>query len=304
MSFGRAIKSGGLQRLALGVAGCVLTTWVAVAADTIEVVSPDKLKLPDKIPSQESSKQPFDFVRPKGSSSGIVEPLPMPAPTPGISNQRLLDLFDKKKNWMFSKPGDEGPKNSLNSLFSGKGRENEMGMAGGQNKKSIEKFLSDNDRQLGDKSENSATNKNSGDFGSNSDLTKDRGGDLSGNPGNEDSKSLSDRPFRDANGHERDGLREPGRERPGSLTPMTESGDTISMSGGPEARFGIRLPSKTPDIRQEQQTRMDRLNQLFDTPGGSSAPPLSGPFDPINLRGDSTMMPANPVFPTKSADLF
>ena len=77
------------------------------------------------------------------------------------------------------------------------------------------------------------------------------------------------------------------RQESDSLTPSFNKSDlTLQrlLSGG-----------MTPEDRREQQARREEFRNFLDNRG--SAPPLAGPFDPINFGRDFTKQPVNPTTP-------
>lgn len=272
-------------------AGWVSLALTARAADTIEVTkrSP-KMELPGAAASSPvGTSRPFDFLRSNSPDGGVVEPLPFPSSTPGNASKKLLELLDQRKNWMFAKPGES--KSSLNELFGV--RENELEPDGKKPKKSIEKFLGDKENQSLEKGANQSTNSQEGasstDMDSQFGLRDSRSSRIFGDGGKIDKPRQEFNPLT-------------GRleaAQPSSLTPAIAGlHPGISSLGGMGSRMADAGAAGMVDLRKEQLRRDERWNQLFDRGGAPDKSPLAGPLDPVNFKTDSTLQPANPIFPT------
>src|SRR5439155_6501964 len=69
--------------------------------------------------------RPFEFLERGNSISGVVEPLVAPAPAalPNYSlNARLLEAFDRKKNWIYVRSEDVGRDQKMGEMFTDSSR--------------------------------------------------------------------------------------------------------------------------------------------------------------------------------------
>src|SRR6185312_15880280 len=138
MNFARIIQIG--QRTA--VAGAVAATSLAPtgthAADPPPVreqihfsSSGQAVESPMTRPRDELSSKPFEFLDRGNSISGAVEPLVTPSSValPNFPrNTRLLEALDRKKNWIYARPGDTDRGQTADEVFG-------VGGQGGPDKK-------------------------------------------------------------------------------------------------------------------------------------------------------------------------
>src|SRR6266480_6729595 len=90
--------------------------------EKIQFSSPNEaVDAPTALPQHRVSlSRPFEFLDRGNSISGVVEPLvaPSPAAVPIYSlNPRLLEAFDRKKNWIYVRPEDVERDQKLGGMF-------------------------------------------------------------------------------------------------------------------------------------------------------------------------------------------
>ncbi|MBM3821773.1 MAG: hypothetical protein FJ404_02590 [Verrucomicrobia bacterium] len=282
------LASGWVGGLALMLAGSV---W---GADQIEYSKkPAKLDLPPQGGAMGTSR-PFDFLKPSSPAGGFVEPLPNPLMNKPNMSKKLFEYLDQKKNWMFVNPKEAAGKTSLQEMF--KVQEESLSWDGAKPKKSVEKFLEGDDK---DKSE--GTNNVSNTSTNETTLTEDKPKTGEG----ETERRVNATAKGDAPQNESPSSN-PRKDSPSNVGRLGEVSGGLNPGPTGRAEFGLGgfggnnpVLSKNPEnalsMRQQQQLRDDRTSRMLQSPLGA----LSG-GDPINVRGDSTSVPANPTLPIPS----
>ena len=278
----------------LAAVGCAAAVWrvclLAAAADRapirekIQFSSPgEPVDSPTARPRDDLVSRPFEFLDHGNSISGVVQPLVAPAggalSKPG-RNARLIEAFDRKKNWVYVRSDDLNRAQTMDETF---GLRDSAG-ADRKPRTALENFFEDRGQKpLRDR-------------------TRETQGEWTGTGAKQDYTSGLDRDDRTgANANVRfDGPIDPKRTLAAGFS---LPGDFWRASPG-QGRLdnfhngGLNDPFSTAGDRQN---RSDEFRKLLSVPG--TVNPLVPRFDPINLQVDATRQLLNPVTAQRPGEL-
>jgi hypothetical protein len=296
MRFARTFQPGLVTAVVGAMAVASLAPLAARAADQpppvreqIQFSPPGQpVDSPMVRPRDELLSRRFEFLDGGNSISGVVEPLV--APSSGAlpnfpRNTRLLEAFDRKKNWVYARPEDTDRGQTVDEIFGHR----EQGGPDRKTKTALESFFEDRIQKP----------------------ARERPRENSGEWNKADGKSEFGAKNFDP-GFGRDGLEESNAntrlDKPFDSTRALTAGFSVpgGFFGTPQGQDRLNdfrttgLNDSLSGSRDDQNHR-DKFRALLTVPG--SVNPLVRNFDPINLQVDTTRQAWNPVTAPRLGEL-
>ena len=277
----------------LAAVGCAVAAWwacvLAIAADRppvrekIQFSSPgNPTDSPTARPRDDLVSRPFEFLDRDNSISGVVEPLVAPATgaLPNTArNARLIEAFDRKKNWVYVRSEDLNRTRTMEETFGLRDA------AGGDRKPrtALENFFEDRGQKpLRDR-------------------TRETAGEWKGTGAKQDTSGFDrdDRTGANAIVH----FDSPFDTKRTLAAGFSLPGDFWRTAPGPGRldNFDNGGLGDSFSSERDRQNRSDEFRKLLSVPG--SLNPLVPRFDPINLQVDMTRQVLNPVTAQRLGEL-
>jgi len=219
--------------------------------------------------------RPFEFLERGNSISGVVEPLVAPAPAalPNYSlNARLLEAFDRKKNWIYVRSEDLERDQKMGEMFGLR----DPSRSDKKPRTALEIFFEDR----GQSPSRGRAREAAGEW-NRTDAKRDYGSSL----------GRDDRTGADANSRFDNPFDSTRTLTAGFLLPGDFSG--ILQSQGWLRDFRNRGLSDSLSSGRGGRDHADEFQKLLAVPGAIN--PLAPGFDPIHLQVDATGQALNPV---------